>query len=76
MHVCAELIGERIPPAAGLLHPEDEQTCVLETGGASLRDLAAFLASLDVGFEVLDPPELQSVFRDLAERYRVAAGPA
>lgn len=75
LHVSAEVVGERIPPAAGLLHPEGEQSCVLETGSGSLRDLAAFLTSLDVGFEVLDPPELRTLFRELADRYRIAAGP-
>lgn len=75
LHVSAEVIGERIPPAPGLLHPEGEQSCVLETGSGSLRDLAGFLVSLDVGFEVLDPPELRALLRELADRCRVAARP-
>ena len=51
-----------------------EDSCVLETGSGSLRDLVGFLTSLDVDFEVLDPPELRSLFRELSARYRTAAG--
>ena len=74
LHAPAEVVAERIPPAAGLLRPVDEHSCVLETGGDSLRDLVGYLTSLDVGFEVLDPPELRSLLRTLADRYAAAAG--
>jgi hypothetical protein len=56
-----------------LLTPIDEHACLLETGSESLPDLAAWLTSLDVGFEVLDPPELRTLLRDLAHRYLVAS---
>jgi hypothetical protein len=46
----------------------------METGSGSLRDLVGFLTSLDVGFEVLDPPELRALLRELAARYSAAAG--
>jgi predicted DNA-binding transcriptional regulator YafY len=74
LHASAEDIGERLPPAAGLLTPEGVDRCLLETGSGSLPDLVGFLTSLDVGFEVLDPPELRTLLRELAERYRAAAG--
>ena len=45
-------------PRRGLLTAVDEQSCVLETGGDSLLNLVAYLTSLDVAFDVLDPPEL------------------
>ena len=54
--------------------PVDEHRCLLETGGDSLRDLVGFLTSLDVAFEVLDPPELRLLLRELADRYALAAG--
>lgn len=78
LHVSAEIIAEhdRITPAAGLLTPVDEHSCILETGSGSLRDLVGYLTSLDVGFEVLDPPELRALLRELAERYAAAAGVA
>ena len=46
---------------------------LLETGGDSLLDLVAYLTSLDVPFDVLDPPELRDLLRTLADRYRAAA---
>ncbi|HYN92294.1 MAG TPA: YafY family protein [Pilimelia sp.] len=73
LHAPADVIAERVPPAGGLLRPVDEHSCVLETGGDSLRDLVGYLTSLDVGFEVLDPPELRALLRHLADRYAAAA---
>jgi hypothetical protein len=46
---------------------------MLET---SLRDLVIYLTKLDVGFTVLDPPELREVLRELATRYLAAGAPA
>jgi predicted DNA-binding transcriptional regulator YafY len=74
LHAPAEVIAEQVPAAAGLLRPVDEHRCVLETGADSLRDLVGFLTSLDVGFEVLDPPELRTLLRALADRFTAAAG--
>jgi predicted DNA-binding transcriptional regulator YafY len=74
LHAPAEVIAERVTPAAGPLRPVDEHSCVLETGGDSLRDLVGYLTSLDVAFEVLDPPELRTLLRELADRYTAAAG--
>ncbi len=67
-------MGERLPPEAGPLTPVDEQSCLLETGSDSLRDLVRYLTDLDVAFDVLDPPELRTLLRELAERYAAAAG--
>ena len=74
LHAPVDVVAERVSPAAGLLRPVDEHSCVLETGGDSLRDLVGFLTSLDVAFEVLAPPELRSLLRTLADRYAAAAG--
>jgi predicted DNA-binding transcriptional regulator YafY len=75
LHVAAEVIAghDRMTAAAGLLTPVDEHSCILETGTNSLRDLARYLLGLDVGFEVLDPPELRGLLRELAERCATAA---
>ena len=75
LHASAEAVAERISPAGGLLRPVDTQSCVLETGAGSLRDLVGCLTALDIGFEVLDPPELRALLREPAERYAAAAGP-
>ena len=69
-------MAESIPPAGGLLRPVDEHSCVLETGGDSLSDPVGYLTNLDVAFEVLHPPELCALLRELAGRYtRAAADP-
>ena len=73
LHAPAETLAERIPPPAGLLHPVDEHTCVLETGSDSLPNLVTWLTRLDLAFEVLDPPELRALLRELANRYTAAA---
>lgn len=72
LHAPAAVIADRIAPAGGVLTALDSQTCLLETGGHSLLDLAGYLASLDVPFDVLDPPELRDLLRRLAERYAAA----
>jgi hypothetical protein len=73
LYAPAEIIADRIPPTAGPLTAIDEHTCLLETGGESLDNLAAFMGALDVDFDVLDPPELRGLLRKLARRYARAA---
>ncbi|GAT69365.1 DNA-binding transcriptional regulator [Planomonospora sphaerica] len=70
LHAPLDRISEVLPPTAGLLHDDG----VLETGGESLHNVAAFLGTLGVPFTVLDPPELRDLLRTLADRYREAAG--
>ncbi|MGK5739923.1 helix-turn-helix transcriptional regulator [Micromonospora sp. URMC 103] len=78
LHAAAAEMARRMPSTAGLLEAVDERSCLLHTGGESLANLAAFLGTLDVPFEVLDPPALRDLLRRLADRYAaaVAAGPA
>ncbi len=77
LHAAAEVVAghDRVTPAAGLLTPVDEHSCILETGSGSLHDLVGYLTGLDVDFDVLDPPELRTLLRELAERCATAAGP-
>ncbi|WP_062437400.1 helix-turn-helix transcriptional regulator [Herbidospora daliensis] len=65
LHAPMERLTELLTPAAGVLTDDG----VLETGGDSLGDLAAFLGSLGVDFTVLDPPELTDHLHRLARRY-------
>jgi predicted DNA-binding transcriptional regulator YafY len=73
LHARAELLAERLPPAAGLLRPDGEDACILETGSDSPYDLVAFLSSLEVAFTVIEPPELRQLLATLAARYQAAA---
>ncbi|MFF0153323.1 helix-turn-helix transcriptional regulator [Micromonospora sp. NPDC005203] len=73
LHASADQVAQRIPSTAGLLEAIDERTCLLHTGGESLRNLAAFLSTIEVDFDVLDPPELRAVVRAVAARFGRAA---
>ncbi|WP_214102865.1 helix-turn-helix transcriptional regulator [Acrocarpospora catenulata] len=68
LHAPLDRLAEVLPPTAGLLHEDG----VLETGGDSLANLAAFLGTLNVPFTVLDPPELRELLHSLAVRYACA----
>ncbi|MGW4423188.1 hypothetical protein [Streptosporangium sp. NPDC004631] len=61
-------------PAAGRLEAIDDHTCVLRTGPGSLLDLAVHVVVKGFDFQVLDPPELNEVLRELSDRLRRAAG--
>ncbi|MFG2050038.1 helix-turn-helix transcriptional regulator [Micromonospora sp. NPDC048935] len=73
LHASADQMAQRIPSTAGLLEAIDERTCLLHTGGESLTNLAAFVSTLEVDFDVLDPPELHAVVRAVAARFGRAA---
>ena len=74
LDVQAERVGNRVTAAGGRLEPLDDHSCVLAIGTDSLQWLIGYLTTLDVGFEILDPPELRAALLALAERYRAAAG--
>ncbi|MHA7304085.1 helix-turn-helix transcriptional regulator [Arthrobacter sp. TMN-49] len=73
LHGTIDAIADILPPEAGLLHPIDEHNCLLETGSDSLHDLVRYITNLNVPFTVLDPPELRTILRELADRYTKAA---
>jgi len=73
LHVTTDVVAPRLAWNDGVVTAESATTCVVEAGGPSLRDLAVFLLDLDLDFEVLDPPELRPVLRDLAALCRAAA---
>jgi predicted DNA-binding transcriptional regulator YafY len=76
-HAPAAVVAERVPPAAGIVEPVDDRTCVVTYGGESLRTLGVFVGMIGVDFTVDEPPELVEHVAQLAERYRrAAAGPA
>ncbi|WP_026876085.1 helix-turn-helix transcriptional regulator [Jiangella gansuensis] len=70
-----EVVTDKITAMGGLVTVLDDGSCLLQTGGDSWHDLAGYLGSLGVGFEVLDPPELRTHLRELSERYAAASAP-
>lgn len=69
VHAPAEIIADRIGPAAGTVERLDEHTCVLRTGADTIETLAVHLGLLDADFDVTGPPELLTHLRRLAHRY-------
>ncbi|MGK5501065.1 WYL domain-containing protein, partial [Streptomyces sp. URMC 125] len=78
LHAPAERVAERTTPAAGVLEPVDEHTCLLRTGAHSLEELAYHVLALGFDFEVRSPDALVRHMEALAERLAraVAAGRA
>lgn len=72
-HAPLEKIAPHSSPAAGRLEAVSADTCLFHAGSNSLQELALYIAIKGFGFEVLDPPELVPVLRDLADRLRRAA---
>ena len=68
-HVPAEVLAGVLTPPAGLVTPEAEASCVLETGSETVHDLAVYLGRVGLPFTVLDPPALGDVIAELAERF-------
>jgi len=68
LHAPHERLVERIPPSAGRLEMLDPERTLFVTGGQALSMMAIYIASLDVEFEVLEPPELVARLGALAGR--------
>jgi predicted DNA-binding transcriptional regulator YafY len=68
LHVSAEVAAQRITPTSGVVVPIDDRSCELEAGSSSFEELAVWVALIGFDFDVLDPPELGRVVRDLASR--------
>ncbi|WP_043492116.1 MULTISPECIES: helix-turn-helix transcriptional regulator [Streptomyces] len=68
LRVSAERAAERVPPAAGVLEPVDEHSCLLHTGAGSLDVMVVHIALMGVDFEVREPPELNDHIRELRDR--------
>lgn len=69
VHAPAEVVGERISPAVGVVERVDEHTCVLDTGADTVETLGVYLGLLDADFDVTGPPELVAHLRRLTARY-------
>ena len=68
LHVSAAEAATRISPTVGRIEPADDRSCILHTGSHSLDEIALYVALMDVGFDVLDPPELAERIRTLGDR--------
>jgi predicted DNA-binding transcriptional regulator YafY len=73
VHAPAQVVAERVNPAAGTVEPLDPDSCVLHTGADRLETIAVWVGLLDLDFTIEDPPELATLLRALATRYLRAA---
>ncbi|WP_336215204.1 helix-turn-helix transcriptional regulator [Nonomuraea sp. LPB2021202275-12-8] len=73
VHAPAAAVAERVTPAAATIEPVDASTCLLTAGANSLDELAFWLATLGVPFEVHQPPELAAHLQVLSGRLADAA---
>ena len=72
MHAPAEVVAGRMPPTMGTVEPVDARTCVLLCGANTLDEIVVWVALMDIGFEVREPPELAERVGVLADRLRTA----
>ena len=76
LHAPRERIAERVPPSVARVEAVDDEHCILEAGGPSVRSMALHVALLGEEFEVLEPPELIEEIHILAGRLARAAARA
>ncbi len=75
LHEPMDVMSPRIPPAAALLEPIDDSCCLVRCSSHQLDWLVYWLMSLDVDFEVLEPPALKERVRAAGERLSRAVAP-
>ncbi len=73
MHAPAEVVAEHMPPTMGTVEALDDHTCLLLCGANTLDEIVVWIALMDIGFEVRDPPELVERVGALADRLRAAS---
>jgi predicted DNA-binding transcriptional regulator YafY len=69
----AEVVAAKVPATVAVIEAIDEDRCLLTTGGHDLDFIAMHLASLNIPFTPLDPPELRPRCAALAARLTQAA---
>ncbi|MFD0857032.1 helix-turn-helix transcriptional regulator [Actinomadura adrarensis] len=72
-HAPLEEVAPHTSPTAGRLEAVDEHTSLFLAGSNSLYELAVHVAVKGFDFEVLDPPELVPVLREVSARLARAA---
>ncbi|MEU4478922.1 YafY family protein [Micromonospora sp. NPDC023966] len=73
VHASADTVRAQIPASAAVVRPRDGGRCEVLSGAGSLDFVLMQVLLLGHDFEVLDPPELRTRCRALAERL-LAAG--
>ncbi|GAB2687845.1 helix-turn-helix transcriptional regulator [Nocardia thraciensis] len=72
VHAPGETVRAQIPASAAVVCPRADGRCEVRSGADNLDAVLIHMAVLGHDFEVLDPPELRTRSRELAERLRSA----
>jgi predicted DNA-binding transcriptional regulator YafY len=67
LRVPAHVAEQHIGPTIGVIEPGDETSCLVTIGGDA-DWIARYLISLEIDYEVLEPPEVNDELRALAAR--------
>ncbi|GAA1610161.1 helix-turn-helix transcriptional regulator [Nocardia ninae] len=74
VHASAERLAEIFRVRPEEVEPIDDRSCLIRTSADSLEWTALRIAHLGVEFEVREPPEMQTMLRDLGAKLLRAAG--
>lgn len=74
LHAPMHALAQNICPLVGQLEPLDSRRCVVHTGAHDLYTIAAWLCTLEVEFDVEEPPELIGFLRAMNTRIGKAVG--
>ena len=72
LHASKASVQPKVPAHFGTLTEIDDECCLLEVGAGWMGGLAVHVASIGVGFTVLEPPEFAEEVRTLAARFAAA----
>jgi predicted DNA-binding transcriptional regulator YafY len=72
LHAPMQALAQSICPLEGQLAALDSQRCIVHTGAHSLHTIAAWLCTLEVEFDVVEPPELLEFLRGMNSRIHQA----
>ncbi|MBL1074257.1 YafY family transcriptional regulator [Nocardia sp. 2] len=76
VHAPAETVRAQVPPAAAVVRPRDASCCEILSGAANLDGVLLHVLLLGHPFEVLEPPELATRSRTLAQLLHAAGADA
>ncbi|MEM1413962.1 MAG: WYL domain-containing protein [Myxococcota bacterium] len=74
LHAPVAQVTARLSPSAALVERLDTDRTRVTVGANSMLGLAAWVASFEVDFEVVEPPELVHALRDVRRRIDAALG--
>lgn len=72
VHAPAETVRAQIPAAAAVVQPRGSNVCEVLSGASRLDFILMHVLLLGHGFEILEPPELRTQSRALAEKLMAA----